>query len=43
MLYEVITAASQEQLATMEEVDASAGFLANLSDKLHTLIEKFKV
>lgn len=38
-----MSAASQEQLATMEEVDASANFLANLSDKLHTLIEKFKV
>ncbi|WP_068782363.1 methyl-accepting chemotaxis protein [Paenibacillus sp. GM2] len=38
-----MSAASQEQLATMEEVDASASFLASLSDKLHTLIEKFKV
>ncbi|HEY4391745.1 MAG TPA: methyl-accepting chemotaxis protein, partial [Paenibacillus sp.] len=38
-----MSAASQEQLATMQEVDASAGFLANLSDKLHSLIEKFKV
>jgi len=38
-----MSASSQEQLATMQEVDASASFLANLSDKLHSLIEKFKI
>lgn len=40
---QMMSAASQEQLAAMEEVDASASFLANLSDKLHNLIEKFKI
>lgn len=40
---QMMSAASQEQLAAMEEVDASASFLANLSDKLHSLIEKFKI
>lgn len=38
-----MSAASEEQLAAMQEVDASASFLSGLSDKLHTLIERFKV
>ncbi|MNZ80303.1 Methyl-accepting chemotaxis protein McpB [compost metagenome] len=38
-----ISAASEEHLAVMEEVDASATFLSNISEKLHTRIEKFKV
>ncbi|MGG6314265.1 methyl-accepting chemotaxis protein [Paenibacillus macerans] len=38
-----MSAASQEQLAAMQEVDASAGFLSGLSEKLHGLIERFKV
>lgn len=38
-----MSAASEEQLASMQEVDASASFLSSLSDKLQTLIERFKV
>ncbi|SDG04379.1 methyl-accepting chemotaxis protein [Fontibacillus panacisegetis] len=38
-----ISAASEEHLAVMEEVDASATFLSSISEKLHTRIEKFKV
>lgn len=38
-----ISAASEEHLAVMQEVDASANFLSSLSDKLHSSIDKFKV
>ncbi|WP_334073600.1 MULTISPECIES: methyl-accepting chemotaxis protein [Paenibacillus] len=38
-----MSAASEQQLAAMEEVDASASFLSNLSEKLHTLIDRFKI
>lgn len=38
-----ISAASEEHLAVMEEVDTSATFLSSLSEKLHTRIEKFKI
>ncbi|WP_178023973.1 methyl-accepting chemotaxis protein [uncultured Paenibacillus sp.] len=38
-----MSASSEEQLAAMQEVDASASFLSGLSEKLHTLIERFKV
>lgn len=34
---------SQQQLAAMEEVDASASFLSGLAERLHTMIERFKV
>lgn len=40
---QTLSAASEEQLAAMQEVDASASFLSSLSDKLHELIERFKV
>lgn len=40
---QTISAASQEQLAAMQEVDTSANFLSGLSEKLHTLIERFKL
>lgn len=40
---QTISAASQEQLASMQEVDTSANFLSSLSEKLHTLIERFKL
>ncbi|GGH12606.1 methyl-accepting chemotaxis protein [Paenibacillus segetis] len=38
-----MSAASQEQLAGIQEVDASADFLAKMSDNLHDLIVRFKV
>ncbi|MNO42589.1 Methyl-accepting chemotaxis protein McpB [compost metagenome] len=38
-----ISAASEEHLAVMQEVDASATLLSNLSEKLHTRIEQFKI
>ncbi|MGG4554371.1 methyl-accepting chemotaxis protein [Paenibacillus humicus] len=38
-----MSAASEEQLAAMEEVGASASFLSGLSEKLHTMIERFKI
>jgi methyl-accepting chemotaxis protein len=34
---------SQQQLAAMEEVDASASFLSSLAERLHSMIERFKV
>lgn len=37
------SAASQEQLATMEEITASASYLSNLAEQLQELIEQFKV
>lgn len=37
------SAASQEQLATMEEITASANYLSNLAEELQILIEQFKV
>lgn len=40
---QTISAASQEQLAAMQEVDTSATFLSGLSEKLHTLIDRFKL
>ncbi|WP_410771737.1 methyl-accepting chemotaxis protein [Fontibacillus sp. BL9] len=40
---QTMSAASQEQLAAMQEVDASATLLSDLADKLHQLIERFKV
>lgn len=38
-----ISAASEEHLAVMQEVDASANFLSGLSEKLHSSIDKFKI
>lgn len=38
-----MSAASEEQLAAMQEVDASADFLSKMSDNLHHLIDRFKV
>lgn len=40
---ESLSASSQEQLAAMEEVEASAAFLSSMADKLHNLVEQFKV
>lgn len=40
---QTMSAASEEQLAAMEEVGASASFLSSLSEKLHTMIERFKI
>ncbi len=40
---QTMSAASEEQLAAMQEVDASATFLSGLSERLHTLIDRFKV
>ncbi|WP_055105703.1 methyl-accepting chemotaxis protein [Paenibacillus ihumii] len=40
---QTISAAAEEQLAAMEEVGASASFLSGLSEKLHSMIERFKV
>lgn len=40
---QTISAASQEQLAAMQEVDTSATFLSGLSEKLHALIDRFKL
>lgn len=37
------SAASEEQLATMEEITASATYLSSLAEELQHLIEKFKV
>ena len=38
-----LSASSQEQLASVQEVDASAALLSSLAEKLHGLIERFKV
>lgn len=38
-----LSAVSEEQLAAVEEVGASASFLSGLSEKLHTMIERFKI
>lgn len=38
-----MSAASEEQLAAMQEVDASASMLSSLSTKLHELIRQFKI
>ncbi|KWX76270.1 methyl-accepting chemotaxis protein [Paenibacillus jilunlii] len=38
-----LSASSQEQLAAMEEVESSAGFLSSLAEKLQVLVERFKV
>lgn len=38
-----MSAVAQEQLAAMEEVDASATLLSGLAEKLQALIEQFKV
>ncbi|MEF2967603.1 methyl-accepting chemotaxis protein [Paenibacillus sp. M1] len=40
---QTMSAASQEQLAAMQEVDASAAFLSGLSEKLQSQIDRFKV
>jgi len=40
---ESLSASSQEQLAAMEEVEASAAFLSSMADKLQVLVDKFKV
>ncbi|OAB42812.1 methyl-accepting chemotaxis protein [Paenibacillus glacialis] len=38
-----VSAASEQQLASMEEIDSSASFLSVMSEKLHVLIERFKI
>ncbi|MGZ7442007.1 methyl-accepting chemotaxis protein [Paenibacillus sp. TH7-28] len=38
-----MSAASEEQLAAMQEIDALASLLSSLSEKLHGLIDRFKV
>lgn len=40
---ESLSATSQQQLAAMQEVEASSAFLSSLSDKLQKLVEQFKV
>jgi len=40
---ESLSTSSQEQLAAMEEVEASSAFLSSLADKLHNLVDQFKV
>lgn len=40
---QTMSASSEEQLAAMEEVDRSAHSLSSLSEKLHLLIEQFKI
>ncbi|MNP70189.1 Methyl-accepting chemotaxis protein McpB [compost metagenome] len=37
------SAASEEQLATMEEITASANYLSKLAEELQNLIDQFKV
>ena len=38
-----VSVASEQQLASMEEIDASATFLSVMSEQLHVLIERFKI
>lgn len=38
-----LSASAQQQLAAMEEVEASSAFLSSLADKLHVLVERFKI
>jgi methyl-accepting chemotaxis protein len=38
-----VSAATEEQLAVMEEISASASSLSNLAEDLQKLIGKFKV
>ncbi len=38
-----VSAASEQQLASMEEINASATFLSVMSEQLHVLIERFKI
>jgi methyl-accepting chemotaxis protein len=40
---ETLSASSQEQLAAMQEVEASATFLSSLAEKLQVLVENFKI
>ncbi|WP_150270179.1 methyl-accepting chemotaxis protein [Paenibacillus tepidiphilus] len=40
---ETLSASSQQQLAAMQEVEASAAFLSSLAEKLQVLVENFKV
>lgn len=40
---ESMSATSQEQLAAMQEIEASSAFLSSLADKLNGLVEQFKV
>ncbi|MFD1776808.1 methyl-accepting chemotaxis protein [Paenibacillus rhizophilus] len=40
---ESLSATSQQQLAAMQEVEASSAFLSSLADKLQGLVEQFKV
>lgn len=40
---ETLSASSQEQLAAMQEVEASAAFLSSLAEKLQVLVENFKI
>jgi methyl-accepting chemotaxis protein len=40
---ETLSASSQEQLAAMEEVESSAAFLSSVAERLHVLVEKFKI
>lgn len=38
-----LSASSQEQLASMEEVESSSAFLSSLAEKLQVLVENFKI
>ncbi|AOZ93112.1 methyl-accepting chemotaxis protein [Paenibacillus crassostreae] len=40
---QTVSAASQQQLSSLEEIDSSASILSGMSEKLHSLIERFKV
>jgi len=38
-----VASASEEQLATIEEVAASAATLSNMAEELHTQVSRFKL
>lgn len=40
---QTMSAATEQQLATMQEVSASSALLSNLAERMHTLVERFKL
>lgn len=38
-----VSAAAEEQLASMEEITATSNFLSSMADELHSMISKFKL
>ena len=38
-----VSAATEEQLATMQEISASANMLSHMAEELHTLIDRFRM